>query len=1106
MLKKIVGFLTFLLLFLCFATAQNTTSGLNGVIRTTKGDALVGATITATHNPTGTVYRVATRNGGRFTIYNMNPGGPYTIAVSFVGYADQKKEDVFLNLGENSVLDFSLDDKSAALTEVVVAARRTTPPVGKGGTETSIGRDKMVNLPTVGRNLSDFLRVVPQAKLTSADGGISIAGQNNRFNAFYIDGAINNDVFGLSASGTNGGQAGGPPISIDAIDQFQVVISPFDASIGNFTGGGINAITKSGNNELQASLWHVLRNQDLAGRSPVATLKPGTFNEFERTKLANFTTKTTGFRIGGPILKNKLFFFILGELQRDERPQPYLGDYRGNTNTAAGIESVANYLKSAYNYDPGGYLNNPDRLEGDRINTKLDWNVSSKNKLSVSYRYNKLTRNNVNGSTATRINFFNNGYVFPSTTHSASAELKSSFKKGASNRLMVTVTNVEDDRGPLGSPFPNIFINDGPGTISIGTEFSSTQNFLKQRNLAVLNTFRFLANKHTISIGTDNEFNSIYNVFIQASFGAYTYGSVADFLANAKPARYQRNFALLDGSTTDQTRSAAEFETLRLGFFINDEIRLSDRLTINLGARADKTAFLTTPLKDNFFNDTALAVLSQVYDLKGARAGQRPFMPISISPRIGFTYKIDEENLVLRGGVGFFTGRIPLVWPGGIYNNNGASVGGVNISNPNITFRANPNGQYTSAELGVPNPVLNAKGSLNLIAKSFRLPRTFRASFGADKRLGNGWNSTFEVIFTKNVNEIYYQNVNIQPARFTMAGPDRRSIYDTTSGGPSKINIRPSGVRNPYDNVLLLTNTDGFRRGFSYSVTGGLNKSFRNGFSFDVNYTYGNSMVYTEVTSSVNTSQWRFTESVNGRNNIGLSISDFDLGHRIVSTLSKRFQYLKRRMGTTITLIYNGQSGSPYSYVYTNSPVNDDGRSGSSQNNDLIYVPTDFQVQQMLFDNNIINGVTYNQQQQRDLLEAFIQSDKYLRKTRGRYAERNGARLPFINLLDFKLAQDFNWKMGGKKYQIQLAWEMHNFANFLNKDWGKLYFILNDNIRLLTFRGFVSTNPASPNLTPRYQFNPVTGSDGRPYGLSTSTLSGYAPRWLSQVTVRLNFN
>jgi Carboxypeptidase regulatory-like domain/TonB dependent receptor/TonB-dependent Receptor Plug Domain len=1103
MLKKIVGFFTFMLALVLASFAQNTTSSISGVIKTSKGDPLLGATVTATHIPTGTVYRVATRTGGRFTLYNMNPGGPYTITVSFVGFTDEKKEDVFLNLGEPSTFDFILNDKSSTLTEVVVAGRRTAPS-SKGGTETSIGRDKLANLPSVGRNLSDFLRAVPQAKLTATDGGISIAGQNNRFNSFYVDGAINNDVFGLSASGTNGGQTSAPPISIDAIDQFQVIISPYDASIGNFTGGGINAITRSGSNEVQGSLWHYRRNEKISGRNPTPTIKPGTFNVYERTQLAKFTNQTTGFRIGGPIIKNKLFFFILGELQRDERPQPYQGDYRGTTNTAAGIEAVANFVRNTYKYDPGGYLDNPDKIEADRITAKLDWNINDKNKLSFSYRYNKALRNNVNGSTTNRINFFNNGFVFPSTTNSASLELKSNFNQGANNRLLLTVTNVEDDRGPLGGAFPNITINDGAGTYVIGTEFSSTQNFLQQKNFALLNTYRFLAGKNTISIGTDNEMNTAYNVFIQGSFGAYTYNSVSDFLANARPARYQRNFALLDGSVSDNTLSAAQFRTLRVGFFVNDEIRVNDQLTINLGVRADKTEFLTKPVTDPFFNDTALAVLSQFYDLKGARSGQVSRIPWSVSPRIGFTYKMDDEGITVRGGAGLFTGRIPLVWPGGIYNNNGISVGGVNIANPNITFRADPNNQYTTAELGVGTPTLNAKGSMNLIAKTFRLPKIFRASFAVDKRLGQGWTTTFEAIFTKNINEITYENVNIAPARFAMAGPDKRVIYDTTALGPTKINIRPSGVRNPYDNVLVLSNVEGKRRGFSYSLTAILDKAFRNGFAFTTSYSFGNSMVYNEATSSVNTSQWRFIETVNGRNSLNLTTSDFDMGHRIFSTISKRFQYAKKSLATTITLAYNGQSGAPFSYVYTNSPVNDDGRVGNNQNNDLIYVPTAAEVQAMVFDANTVNGVTYNQQQQRDLFEAYIQTDKYLLKTRGKYAERNGSRLPFTHLLDFKLAQDFSVRMNGRKYSLQLAWEVSNFTNMLNRDWGKTYFLLNDNFRLLNFRGFVSTNPAAPNLTPRYQFSPVIGN-GKPYGLNTITAPAYAARWLSQVSVRLNF-
>ena len=413
--KRLLQFVIAVLLMPAFTLAQNTTSSMSGTVKTTTGEDLVGATVTATHEPTGTVYRVQSRTGGRFNINNMNPGGPYSVEVSFVNFANEKKTEIYLSLGESFKLDFAMANKAGNLGEVTVTTtRKTTEASGKGGAETLIGRDKMANLPTVGRNIYDYLRAVPQAKLGASEGAVTIAGQNNRYNSFYVDGAVNNDVFGLSASGTNGGQAAIAPISIDAIDQFQVVISPFDASLGNFVGGGINAITRSGTNKTEGSVYYFLQNEKLAGKTPTGLKQ-------NATRLNNFTKKTYGFRVGGAITKNKLFYFINVDLQRDVRPQPFdFSQYAGNSNLAA-VTALANTLRTNFGYEPGGFLDNTEEVNADRITARIDWNISDRHKLSVSNRYTKGERLNTSSSSSGTINFYNNGFRFPTRTNSTSA-------------------------------------------------------------------------------------------------------------------------------------------------------------------------------------------------------------------------------------------------------------------------------------------------------------------------------------------------------------------------------------------------------------------------------------------------------------------------------------------------------------------------------------------------------------------------------------------------------------------------------------------------------------------------------------------------------------
>jgi hypothetical protein len=1118
-LKKIIPIIIAMFAMPFMMKAQVTTSSLSGTVKDEKGQNLTGATVVATHLPTGTVYSTKTRQNGSYSISNMNPGGPYTVVTTFVGSTTDTKDVANLSLGETFSQNIILVDKNASLATVTVSSTRATAANAKGGASTSIGKDKMANLPTIGRSIQDFVRFVPQAKITSADGGISIAGQNNRYNSFYIDGAANNDQFGLAGSGTNGGQTGTSPISIDAVDQFQVVISPYDASIGNFTGGGINAITRSGSNKFEGSAYYVFRNQSLAGKSPVAILKPGSTTEYERIKLPDFKNKTTGIRISGALVKNKLFYFVLAELQNDIRPQSFdFASYTGTTKRLTAIDSLSAFLQSKYGYNPGTYLDNPEKIEANRYTAKIDWNINQKNKLSVSYRFNKSFRNNVTASNSTNINFYNNGYVQPNMTQSGALELRSNLNSGMSNRLLFTVTGVKDDRGPIESPFPRVTINDGSGRFVFGTDASSTQNLLKTTNYALQNAFKFTIGKNAFSIGTDNELTTAYNVFIQNSYGTYTFNNLQNFYNNTNGIfdinpvtgrkingpTYTRGVSLLDGLATDQTAAAANFRVGRLGFYINDEVKVNDNLTLNLGVRADKTSFLTTPIEDTFFNNTALPIVSQYHNLKGAKSGIKPNIPWSISPRLGFTLKVPEEGVTIRGGLGLFTGRIPLVWPGGIYNNNGVSVGSFNrAGGDSISFNADPFNQYKPQDFGL-TPNRDAKGSLNLIASTFKLNKIFRTSLAVEKKLDKNWSTTVELIVSKNINEINYQNVNIFPNRFTAVGADNRQINDTinaangtTSSFASTIPLRATGVRNPYNDILVLQNSDA-KKGYSYTLTFTVDRAWKNGFAFNANYAYGNSQVINEGTSSVNTSQYRFMESVNGQNNLDRTTSDFDAAHRITAYIAKKFTYANKHLSTTISMTYQGQSGSPFSYVYRNSLVKGYNR---TEGNDLIFIPTTAQLQTMIFDPNTVGGVVYSAQQQRDLFDAYISGNKYLSKNRGQYAARNGDRLPFSNLLNLKIQQDFNVKLAGRNYGVQLSYDVFNFANMLDHNAGKQYFLSNDQYQLVTFNGFVS----SSNLTPKYQFNPQTANDGKPYGLSTSSQPDYSARWISSITARINF-
>lgn len=1093
MLRKLMFLLVVSLLTTSVLFSQVTTSSITGFVKGDNNEPLVGATVTLTHVPTGTIYNTQTRAGGKYDLNNLNPGGPYSIVVSYVNFQAFRRNDLFLTLGESSKEDVTLTNRPTELSTVVVSASRGAAT--RGGVETNIGRDRVANLPTVGRNITDLLRTVPQAKLDRRnEGAIAIAGQNNRYNAFYIDGALNNDVFGLAASGTNGGQANIPPISLDAIDQIQVSISPYDASLSGFTGGGINAITRSGTNTVTGSAYFLYRNQELAGKTP-------TGDKSAATKLPTFSDRTFGFRVGGPIIKNKLFYFLNGEVVRFQRPQVFdTARYSGNTR-GANLVALRDYLKTTYGYDAGGYIDNPETVEANRILGKIDWNLNASNKLSLTYRYNDGQRFNTSSSSSSTINFFNNGYVFPTSSNTFTGELRSNLKNGSSNRLLVTFADVKDDRSPIGNPFPRVTINDGPGRIIFGPDNSSTINLLTQKNFNFLDIYRFTKGKHSFSVGTDNELNSVYNAFIQNTFGNYTYANIDSFYQNRRPSQYQVGYSLIDNKTDETTAAAAKFKTLRLAFFINDEFRPSENLTLNFAIRADKFSFVTTPLTDTFTNNVALPKFAQYYDLEGARSGQKPNIPVSISPRFGLTYKVPAERITIRFGAGLFTGRIPLVWPGGIYNNNGINQGSFTASSSQnasalgiIRFRPDPTAQYRASDVGISL----SKGPLNLISKEFRLPKIFRTSLGFDKQVGAGWTVSGDAIFTKNINEIYYTNINILPPIGTSVAPGSRNVYPATNVIP--INANGS---NPYDNAILLSNSKQ-PKGFSYNFTATVDKRFQNGFSFNANYSYGESVVLHEQTSSVNFSQWQFIETVNGRNYITRSTSDFSPGHRIIVYTAKRLSYLNNKLATTLSLVYTGESGAPISYVYSNNtPVRD--VANATTTNDLIYVPTAGELQASTFLSNTVgsgaSAITYTPQQQKDALELYIRNNQYLNSRRGQFAERNGDRLSFTHIIDFRLAQDFNLRFGGKNVQFQLTYDVFNLTNLINRNWGRTYFLSNDQLGLVSFAGYASAT----NLTPQYRFTPTIAQPQAEANISTSTAPSFAPRWTSQLGLRVNF-
>jgi hypothetical protein len=1040
----------------------STTSSLSGVVKDASGEAVPGATIIAVHTPTGSQFGNASGANGNFIIRNMNVGGPYKITVSFVGFQDQVKDGVYLNLGQTLNLSFQMSEEATELSEVVITGSRAGELIDgeRTGAETNVSEEMLGALPNASRSLNDFTRLTPQASF-SGD-GLSIAGTNNRYNAIFIDGAVNNDVFGLAGNGQNGGQIGISPISVDAISQIQVLVAPYDVTKGGFAGGGINAVTRSGSNKLEGSVYHMIRNEGMSGKTPTAV------SEDNRTKLADFSANITGFRLGGALKKDKLFFFVNGEIENRETPRPFdFNNYTGDL-TRSDVESFVSKLNS-YGYDPGAYEDVVSKVEGTKFLVKLDWNINKTHKFTIRHSYTQGESTSPSNSSTRNIRFANSGILFPSVTNSTAVELKSNFGNN-SNNLIIGYTRVRDNRDPMGDAFP--FIDIGFGDITAGSEQFSTGNILDQDIFTITDNFVMFKGKHTWTFGTHNEFYNMRNVFVRQNFGAYRWNTVADFVNGENPTQFDRSFSLVGGGLGDDTNAAAEFKAMQLGFYAQDEIQVSDKFKLTAGVRVDIPIFTTTPTVNDHFNDETIPLIKAAgYDMQGAETGKAPKTALMFAPRVGFNYDLKgDQSTQIRGGLGIFTSRVPFVWPGGMYNNNGVFVGGTRLFD-DLTFEPDPNKQ---PPFDIDPNNIDPSGQIDLFTEDFKYPQVLRTSLAVDQKLPWGLVGTAEVIFTKTLNNVFYENLNLKKSVENFEGADNRPIFD-----------RRDEVDDTYTRIILGSNTN---EGYTMNATLQVQKPFSNGLTASLAYNYGEAEAIFEGTSSQNSSQWRGVFSTQGRNNAIIGRSQFAQGGRLSGFLSYKKEYLGFA-ATTVTFFLNAQSGSVFSYVYDQDISNGDSRSGYS----LIYIPrTSSDI--VLVDNDDATAA-----QQWTALDNYIKNDDYLNSNRGGYADKNASRLPFETILDFKIQQDFFLETGnGMKHSFQVGFDIFNFTNFLNKDWGVRRQSNFGAIRLLDYEG----TQDGTNI-PTFTFD--TGQKEVKDFLTIDDSGLISSRWQMQLSLRYSF-
>jgi hypothetical protein len=1114
-----------------------TTATIRGSVVDDDGEPLPGANVVAVHQPSGSQYGTTSNADGNYVLPNIRVGGPYRVTASFVGYQTRQETGIRLDLGERRTVDFELPTATQALDEVQVIAEQGVFSRERTGVGTDLDESAVENTPSVGRELADLARLTPQAYVVNSDddgSAISISGQPNRYNSIFIDGAVSNDVFGLSAQGTDGGQTGATPIPLDAIEAMEIAVSPFDVTQSGFAGGAINAVTRSGTNTFTGSAYFLRRDETLVQNLP------------------EFSNNRYGFRLGGPIVQDKLFFFVNAELLRTENPQPFAGSYAGNTplddpgtDAIDSVSELAGLLQNELGYNPGAFGDKTSTLDSENIVARLDYNLNPNHRLTARYIFNSPENTDQFRSDSRTIEFANNAEVFPNTTNNATLEWNGTFGNQVANKLILGYKRVKDDRGFRQQPFPFVSIDDGDGDIEIGSEQFSTANLLEQDAFTLTNNTSIFVGDHTFTVGTHNEFYRLSNLFIPRNFGSYEYASLDDFVQSVRaindpsidpvaPTEFQRGFSLQDDDPStpgfeevvgDGTNAIGEFDAYILGFYVQDEWQATDQLRLTAGLRLDIPQIASTPNAAPDALTQTVPDIQEFYALNGARPGQAPDAQYHLSPRLGFNWDVfGNRSTQVRGGLGVFTSRQPFVWYGGMFLNNGTNTGfafqsdndGVLLDNgepaPFIPV-VGPDGEQndlldvTELEGRAIDSVVPS-GRLEMFEQDYSLPRLMRYSLGVDQRLPLGFVGTIEGQYSNYLSNLLVTNVNIKPANATLSGPDNRPIWD----------YEERDIDPRYSDIHRVGNTN---RGYSYDITARLQNEIAdfagsNQLAFSASYTYGDSWVIQQETSSQINSIWEGTEHVNGANSLDLTRSDFALGHRILGQLTYRQEYLDN-FATTLALTYTGQSGRPFSYVIDES---DDMIGEGGDPVGLFYIPrstASLMYGQVNDDGDLELLTGDDAQAAASQLDRIIRGTEYLSRNRGTYAERNGDRTPFESVVDLKIAQDIFGELLGQGQRIQISLDIFNFTSLLGElfdtDWGTRYFVPDSNVEPVQFLGFADEaintedlfSDGAPAYTPVYrtQLNDFTEETDLFDELETG--STYSSQWQMQLGLRYTF-
>ena len=1024
--------------------AQVTTSGIAGKVNS-GAEPIIGATIVATHTPSGTVYGAVSNADGRFNIVGMRVGGPCEIKISYIGFSSVKISNVNLQLGETYPVNVNLKEDTNELQDLVVSVQRTKFTTEKTGAVTNITSNQMLSLPSVSRSIIDVTRLSPYG-----GNGMSFGGTDGRTANFTVDGANFNNNFGLS-SGLPGG---GSPISLEAIEELQVVITPYDVRQTNFIGGGVNAITKSGTNTFSGSAYVYHRNENLRGDAVNGKQIPGARDVDRNT--------TYGFTFGGPIIKNKLFFFINGEMAKT----PTVANrWRASTNgvadannyisrtTESDMQSVSDFVKSKYGYDTGSYTDFPADEGNNKLLARLDWNISKNHRLALRYNYTKNrywsspNASSMDGGTRmsearmsqASMAFANSMYSMDNLVHSFSVDLNSRLADNLSNQFLATFSKLDDIRGTNSAEFPFIdILKDGQAYMSLGYELFTWNNGVHNDVLNIKDELTYYAGNHKIVGGIAYEYKMADNAYMRNGTGYYRYSSLDDFLTGAAPEIVNLTYGY-DG----EANPAARVRTNKIGIYGQDDWSVSDNFKLSYGLRIDGLFFNNADLITNN------AILALDYSGRNIDTGKWPATNIVFSPRVGFVWDTyGDKSMKVRGGTGLFSGNLPLVFFTNMPTNGGmvqyqAQINAANATKKGFTMNefagglvTDANGKVTTAalydkltKLGYPSTISPEDGTvpsaIAAVDPNFKMPSVWKSSLAVDYSFKTSFpfSVTAEGIFNKTINGVSISDWSIPSAggfaRFN--GVDNRPIY-------------PSGYRSGAK-AFVLENTS---RGYGWTGNITLNAQPVEWLNLMAAYTHTVAKDVTGMPGSNAESAFTYVPTVEGPNHIKLHNSQYTTPDRIVASLSAR-----DKSGNQYNIIYEAsRGGANYSYMTAND-INGDG-----YNYDAIYVPTDEEVAS--------NQFRFVSESDKTRFMDYVHADDYLKNQQGKYAEAYSVYSPWLHRIDFSYKHDFTVKTGENKHKLQLSLDVKNVMNLFNSSWGVAKYLnpeIGSEARILKYEG-----------------------------------------------------